>query len=245
MRRKLGDVGSDGRIFWAYNKACRGGEYWLTPEKFHKRLTRFRELQIINDNKRQKLFPEKVRETKRKNRIKNREKIREYQRAYRVKNLARIKQLKKVNDIKRKSQINSYTRNKYHSNACFRCARLLRTRMNTALKKKGFKKRNRTEAILGCSIPEFVNKIENLLKPGMTWENRGEIWDIDHTVPLASAKSVEEMEILGHFSNQKPMFELPNRMKSDRLDWTQEEEDYWTDIQFGDKIPLASPNKIV
>jgi 5-methylcytosine-specific restriction endonuclease McrA len=36
-RHKKGDTRADGMIFWAYVKGCKGGEYWLTPEKYEKK----------------------------------------------------------------------------------------------------------------------------------------------------------------------------------------------------------------
>lgn len=31
---KRGDIGPDGRVFWAYNKTAKNGEYWLLKDKF-------------------------------------------------------------------------------------------------------------------------------------------------------------------------------------------------------------------
>lgn len=33
-RHRYGDVREDGKVFVAYSKTCRGGEYWVTPERF-------------------------------------------------------------------------------------------------------------------------------------------------------------------------------------------------------------------
>jgi hypothetical protein len=241
MKLKLGDKGQDGRIFWAYNKACKNGEYWMSIEKFQEYHARV----ILREKtdpwckrpgNREKRFL-----IKKANRERNREKIRAYQREYRKLNLEKIKEYKKVNDLKNKGHINEYARAKYHSSAMIKCARLLRSRMGSALRKKGFQKKNKTEVILGCTIPEFMIKMEKFFDPRMTWENRGELWDLDHTRALSLADTVEEMEGLGHFSNQRPMFWLPNLMKSDRTDWTPEEEAYWIKVQFGEIDPITQP----
>jgi hypothetical protein len=36
---KFGHVRWDGKIFWCYQKSCRHGERWFTPEKFERRLS--------------------------------------------------------------------------------------------------------------------------------------------------------------------------------------------------------------
>ena len=52
----------------------------------------------------------------------------------------------------------------------------------------------------------------------MTWENRGKYngelnygWDIDHIIPLATAKTEEDLIKLNHFSNLQPLCSKINR----------------------------------
>jgi hypothetical protein len=52
----------------------------------------------------------------------------------------------------------------------------------------------------------------------MTWENRGlyngELnygWDIDHIIPLSSAKTEEEVKKLNHHTNLQPLCSKTNR----------------------------------
>lgn len=52
----------------------------------------------------------------------------------------------------------------------------------------------------------------------MTWENKGlyngELnfgWDIDHIIPISSAKSEEDIIRLNHFSNLQPLCSKINR----------------------------------
>src|ERR1700731_4809630 len=40
------------------------------------------------------------------------------------------------------------------------------------------------EALLGCSVREFIAYIEAKMRPGMTWENHGRLWHLDHIKPF-------------------------------------------------------------
>jgi hypothetical protein len=55
---------------------------------------------------------------------------------------------------------------------------------------------------------------------GMSWDNYGcgeDKWVIDHRIPLASAKTKEEVEKLNHHSNLQPMWWRENLQKSDKI----------------------------
>ncbi len=59
----------------------------------------------------------------------------------------------------------------------------------------------------------------------LNWNNRGlyngELnygWDIDHIIPLSSAKTEEEMILLNHYSNLQPLCSKINRdIKRDNI----------------------------
>ena len=56
----------------------------------------------------------------------------------------------------------------------------------------------------------------------MSWDNYGDAWHIDHIIPLATIKNVNQIELiesLCHFSNLQPLFADDNISKSDRLDY--------------------------
>ena len=40
----------------------------------------------------------------------------------------------------------------------------------------------------------------------MSFENQGPIWELDHIIPIASAKTIEEIITLNHYSNIQPLF---------------------------------------
>ena len=67
-------------------------------------------------------------------------------------------------------------------------------------------------SILGCQAQEFISYINSLLKDGMTPENYGE-WQLDHIVPISSAKTKEDVVRLCHYTNYQPLWKADNRKK--------------------------------
>ena len=78
-------------------------------------------------------------------------------------------------------------------------------------------RRGSTFEIVGCT-PDFLRgHLEKQFKPGMTWENYGSHWHVDHRIPLASGNSPEEIKGLSHWTNLQPLEALENIIKSDKI----------------------------
>lgn len=82
--------------------------------------------------------------------------------------------------------------------------------------KKKYKKKLRSEEILGCSIEFFQKYIESKFTKGMTLENYGE-WHLDHIIPLATAKNEEDVIRLNHYRNFQPLWAFDNFSKGGRI----------------------------
>lgn len=87
--------------------------------------------------------------------------------------------------------------------------------LKIALKKKGISKNNPTFQMLGYSCEELIIHIEKQFSKGMCWENMGK-WHIDHIIPLDSAQTVEDIILLNHFSNLRPLWAKENLSKGKR-----------------------------
>jgi len=80
--------------------------------------------------------------------------------------------------------------------------------------------KRKTSAIhsLGCSIDFLRGYLETRFTGGMTWDNHGEVWEIDHIKPLASFDLTKkaQQEKACHYTNLQPMFAFDNRSKGAR-----------------------------
>lgn len=140
-----------------------------------------------------------------------------------------------------KPLIAAAARKKRKEDPIFRMAANLRTAVKDCLSYKDFRKGSKLTEYLGCNSQEFKVYIESLFEPGMTWDSYGNKpgqWNLDHTIPLTSAKTVEEAYKLSHYLNIKPMWAKLNFIKNDR---SPEE---WAAYKLENGIPdpeLASP----
>lgn len=108
---------------------------------------------------------------------------------------------------------------KLKSDKLFRIKHNIKTGLRRCLSENGYKKDNKkTTDILGCSLNEFREYIESKFELWMTWDNygiyNGEFnygWDIDHVIPISSAKTEEDIIKLYHFSNLQPLCSKINR----------------------------------
>lgn len=99
---------------------------------------------------------------------------------------------------------------------------LLKLRVRDLIRKsielRGFRKENSSYKILGCSYDEFRVHIEKQFTKGMSWERFNEI-HLDHIIPMASAKSFDDVYKLNHHTNLRPLWAKDNIKKSDSIDY--------------------------
>lgn len=92
-----------------------------------------------------------------------------------------------------------------------------RKRIRCAL--KGLSKPDSSERLLGCRFSEFIDYIKAQFKPGMTMDNYGKQWHIDHIIPCSAFDLSNEGEIRQcfHFSNLRPMWAKANMKKGSKI----------------------------
>ena len=120
---------------------------------------------------------------------------------------------------KRRLWVNKYLNEKKKKDPIFKMIRNFRARIPKILKKKNVSKKNSMLKILGCTASELKKYLENKFKQGMNWDNYGSDWHVDHIIPYDTAKSVEEVEKLTHYSNLQPLWGKENLKKSNKLNF--------------------------
>ena len=103
----------------------------------------------------------------------------------------------------------------------------LRSKIGNAIlenaKKVNNKKGKKTLDVLGLKTwDDFRKYIESLWTEGMSWDNHGvgannTTWHIDHIMPLSSAKTLEDVYKLNHYTNLRPMWGSDNIRKSNKI----------------------------
>lgn len=190
-KHKHGDVREDGKVFKRYVKHCKNGEQWVTPEQFaryHKNKQERRKRNLFEDRKYQRDW-----------RAKNQERSREHTRRWRDKN---------------RGYWARNARRRRKEDPLYDLLGRVRNRIYLALREN--LKTKRTIQILGITIPELATHLESLFLPGMSWANRSE-WHIDHIVPAACARNENEVYILNHYTNLRPLWSKDNISKGKKL----------------------------
>ena len=98
-----------------------------------------------------------------------------------------------------------------------RMIRNLRSRLTSLV--SGGKKSSHMAELLGCPAEHLRSHLEVQFKGGMTWDNYGKVWHVDHKIPV-SAFDVEnpaELRTCFHFSNLQPMFADENIRKGGKI----------------------------
>lgn len=98
----------------------------------------------------------------------------------------------------------------------FRLKRNLSGVVRHAFKSKGIKKKSKCFSLVGCVGEKLKLYIEKKFEPGMTWDNYGKEWHIDHGIPLSWAKNEFELKSFCHFTNLSPMWASENIKKGNR-----------------------------
>lgn len=114
----------------------------------------------------------------------------------------------------------TYLRDKYATDMNFRLERLYRTRVRGFIKGGvGVKGKAKYEKMLGCSWDTLREWLQSNFAEGMTWENYGTTWHVDHTMPCAVFDFTIEENVKSCFnwSNLSPMFGPENMSKSDKV----------------------------
>lgn len=204
----------DGMVFWGFCGKNPDGtpfEYWVTKDVFDSNREK--------NNKRLKnrYASRKVEyaEVQREYRLKNAAAIFERRRLYRQKNAAKIKLAKQKYGVENREKLSKALANRRANNPLVRMANSMRRSIRRYLD-AGQKGEMSSFEIIGCSKDDLRKHLESKFRDGMTWQNYGKHWHIDHIVPLISAKSSDEIKRLCHWTNLQPLTAFENISKGSK-----------------------------
>lgn len=148
------------------------------------------------------------------NNLKVRLKAKNNQRDYRLKNKDKIDSYKpRKNELKK---------NRMRTDSIFKLGDNISSLLRISFKYGKYPKKSKSTEILGCSIDEFKIYLEKQFEPWMNWSNHGKYnlniktWQLDHKIPISSAKTKEDMIKLNHFTNFQPLETIVNIIKSNK-----------------------------
>lgn len=142
-----------------------------------------------------------------------------------IKNKEYIRLYQKNNRDKINHRIRNYKKERKKNDNLYKCSIMMSQIIS--IRPNGVYKSKRSEDIIGLSKSDFKKYIESKFEDWMTWENyglyNGELnhgWDIDHIIPLSSAKSEEELLNLNNYENLQPLCSYKNRyIKKDNINY--------------------------
>lgn len=137
----------------------------------------------------------------------------------------KLKKYQKEYKISHKKERRLRDKNRTKLDPVFKSKEKIRLSIIKSIKRNGYSKNSSTKEIVGCSFEELKNHLESKFKTWMSWKNHGLYngkfnygWDIDHKIPLNSAKTEEELLKLCHYTNLQPLCSKVNRdIKRDKI----------------------------
>jgi len=130
------------------------------------------------------------------------EKYKEYRKEYKLANKEKLKNKQKI-------YMGEYLK-KPENRLIFN----IRRRLSDFIRSKNSADR----AGVGCTKEFLISHIERQFNNGMTWDNYGTVWHIDHIIPISKFKRTkEELLKANHFTNLQPMMALDNMSKGNKI----------------------------
>lgn len=167
-----------------------------------------------NSNKDYKNHTKRISDTNKKSYIKNKKKRLLKSKKWAQENKIKSRQIKinykKRNLSKVREEARKYQQNK-RLNPLYRLNKNISKAIWVWL--KGLKSFRHWEEIVKFSFEELKNSLESKFRDGMTWENYGRYWHVDHIKPLSLCYSIEEA---WNISNLQPLLASENLSKGNR-----------------------------
>lgn len=147
----------------------------------------------------------------------NRERQLERQRAWREANRERTAAYRKAWVRVNPGYSSNYGKTRCKTDLNFKLLKVLRSRLNKVLKAE---RSVSALKLVGCDLDWLKAWLEVQFKLGMTWENYGPVWHIDHIRPCNSfdLADLEQQRRCFHWTNLQPLFASENVRKNSKWD---------------------------
>lgn len=109
-------------------------------------------------------------------------------------------------EYNQRPQVRKKLNDRFKNDINFKMSTLLRNHLNRTL--KGINKTSSVLDLVDMDITSFKDYIESKFLEGMSWDNWGSIWELDHIKGCCNfdLSKIEEQEKCFHFSNYQPLF---------------------------------------
>jgi hypothetical protein len=164
------------------------------------------------------MLTEKLKERKRNWYLKNKEKHLERAKNWYLKNKERKNKKQKEWYLKNKENRNIKIKERRKKDPNFKLMENIRRRFRHFLK-GNIKSKSTMELLSITKVEFFWNYIESKFKPGMTKENYGKVWHIDHIIPCSSfdPSNHKDQKKCWHYTNLQPLFVHENLSKGSKI----------------------------
>jgi len=211
-------------------KICRSVEgkewYYKNKDKAKKSAEKWRSENIgkvLEKNKKWRdKHPEKYKESINNWRARNTKRTKETNKAWYEENSGRVKENGKkwaANNIERARATRRKASAKIRSTPRGKINNCLVVAINKSL--KGSKSYRKSFDLVGFTLEELMAHLEKKFKDGMSWENQGSYWHIDHKIPISAFnfQTPDDIDFKNCWAlgNLQPLKAIDNRTKKDKL----------------------------
>ena len=153
----------------------------------------------------------------------NRERYREYAKRYYRENsekaIKRSRDYRLNNPEKVRAYFREYLKTRRANDPDFKMRHACAYMVRRVLEKSEGSKANNTEMTLGYSCQELRRHIERNMAPDMSWGNYGDLWQIDHVIPVMEfiKMGCHDPAKINALSNLMPEYKEENQRKGDKF----------------------------
>lgn len=130
----------------------------------------------------------------------------DYMKEWQLKNEEELILYRESRKLINKDYNRDYVNERRKEDINFRIKDNLRTRIYSII--KNHKKSASTEKLIGCTTDFFIKHIESLFLKGMSWENYGSEWEVDHIISCHTfdLEFYEQQQECFNYNNQRPLW---------------------------------------